>query len=170
MKSFKTMVLSLAFVAGAAQATSLHPDTFRNEVAPVLGQIDVATVGTRGDVVKTNHNRPYTEVTIAIPVTVSTRSACVAFVGQQTNQESSGLQVIRAIGASDPVNDVCIAIMPMPINTKLTVKMKILTGGFVPAQPIQRQIVQIMPLGLHEITLDMGNNSVTVRPLQRLPR
>ena len=60
--------------------------------------------------------------------------------------------------------------MPRPIQTKLTVTMKVLTGGFVPAKRIQRQIVQILPIGLFEITLDMGNDSVTVRPLGQQPR
>jgi hypothetical protein len=74
------------------------------------------------------------------------------------------------MGASDPINDVCIAVMPAPVNTKLTLRMEVLTGGIVAADPIQRQIVQIMPLGLHEVTLDMDNESVTVRPVGRRPR
>ena len=170
MKSLKFFVVALAFVSAASQARSLHPDTFRNEVAPVLSQLEVTSVATKGEVLKENHHHPFSNFTIAIPVTVNPGSACTAFVGQQTTVERSGLKAIQMMGASDPINDVCIAVMPMPEKTQLTFDFQVLTGGFVPAQPIQTQIIQILPNGLYEVRLDMGNKSVTVRALRRQPR
>ena len=166
MKSLNMAVLFLAVVGGAANATSFRT----SEVAPVVSAINIVSVGARGEVAKRRHQHPTTHFLLSIPVTVNPGSACTHFVGQQTNVEPSGLEVLRAVGSSDALNDVCIQIAPMPIATTFTVKFDVLTGGFAPANPIQKKIVQIAPLGLHEITLDMGNDSVTVRPLARRPR
>ncbi len=170
MKSLSLLVLGLSLVTNLAQARSLHPDTFRGEVAPVLSEIEVTKVAKYGEVLKSSHRRPFSNFLIAIPVSVNPGSACTSFVGQQISEKVAGngkVPTIRMMGASDPVQDACIAVMPAPVKTQLTFNMQVLTGGFVPADDIQRQLVQIMPLGLYSVTLNMGNQSVTVEPVLR---
>jgi hypothetical protein len=163
MKKVQLFLLSLAFVGVAANAAS------QSDVAPVLRSLDV-NVQLTGEVLKTDRVHPYTYFLIGIPVSVFTGDACTQFVGQESTDERAGLKSIHAMGASDPINTACIDILPQPVKTTLTVQMKVLTGGFVPAQPIQTQIVQILPHGLYEIRLDLRNDSVTVRQLRALPR
>jgi hypothetical protein len=175
MKNLHFFALALAFVTVTSQARSLHPDTFKTEVAPVLSSVNIEEVGVAGEIVKSSHQHPFSDFLIAIPVKVQTGSACIDFVGQQTNVEKTGLQVLSAIGKTDPTIDACIEIFPMPVDTNLTVKMRVLTGGFVPANPVQSLIVQILPLGLYRLTLDMSNDTVKIDPLKakkvtKLPR
>lgn len=167
MKSFSLLVLGLSLVANVAQARSLHPDTFRGEVAPVLSEIEVTKVAKYGEVLRTTHRRPFSNFLIAIPVSVNPGSACTSFVGQQVSEKNGSVPSIRMMGASDPVQTACIAVMPEPVKTQLTFNMQVLTGGFVGADDIQTQVVQIMPLGMYKVTLNMGNQSVTVEPLRR---
>ena len=166
MNRLKFFAVALAFVSMASQARSIQPDAFRGEVAPVLSQIEVTNVALKGEVLKENSMHPYTNFTIAIPVMVSTGSACTTFVGQQTKIEESGLQSIQMMGSTDPIVDACIEIFPMPVKSLLTFNFQVVTGGFVPADPIQTQIIQILPLGMYEVTLNMNNNSVTVRAIR----
>ena len=169
MKNLSLLVVALAVVSSVSFART----PMRADVAPVLGELAVSQVAEFGEVVKKQDLRhPFTKYVIAIPVTVSTRSACTSFAGQQTSVQpgAGNLQVIKMLGASDPVNDVCIAVMPRPVQTQITVSMNVLTGGFAAADSIQRQIVQIAQLGLYTVTLDMGNDTVTVAPVRRSPR
>ena len=60
-----------------------------------------------------------------------------------------------------------------PLNPSMesfTVKMNVLTGGIVAANPKQEKIVQILPLGLYRLTLDMGTQTVTIDPLKRVSK
>lgn len=147
-----------------AIATSLHPDTFRKEVAPVLHALDVA-IQSEGEVLKTDHHHPYTDYLIALPASVNTGSACTHFVGQETTAipQRGGAINLRVLGATDPMMDACIAVMPMPVQTNLTVKMRVLTGGFVPADRLHYQLVNVAKSGTFSITLDIYDSKVTVK-------
>lgn len=165
MKNLTFLVVSVALVSAISQADSLHPDTFRSEVAPVLSELAVTRVAKEGKVLKSNRMFPVSQFLIGIPVTVNPGSACTVFAGQQTEVGASKHEVIRMLGASDPVNDACIAVMPRPVKTQATISMSVLTGGTIPAGNIQYQHIQIKPLGMYSVVLDMGNDSVTVEPL-----
>lgn len=166
------MIKKLALVVGIlpvlASATSLHPDTFRrDEVSKVLKALNVENVGREGAVLRTNRRHPYTSFLIGIPAEVATASACVDFVGQETTVDTGRVTQLRAMGASDPLNEACIEIYPMPVPTQLTITMNVLTGGFVPAQRYHQQLVNIHGAGLYLVTLDLHEERVTIRPNRR---
>lgn len=136
------------------------PDS-RAEVASTLHTLEISNVGTEGEVLKQNFFHPTTTFLIGIPAQVNTGSACVDFVGQETQVQR--LKSIRAVGATNPMQDACIAVMPMPVHTKLTLQMKVLTGGFVPAGRFQQERIHIEGAGNFVVTLDMDTERVTVR-------
>jgi hypothetical protein len=73
---------------------------------------------------------------------------------------------LQAKGSVDPLTEACIEIYPMPIKTEFTFNFSVLTGGFVPANPIQNTIVEIPGAGDYQITLDMGRDTVTLRSVK----
>lgn len=159
----KNLFLSaLVLVGGLSQAAS--------DVAPRISELRVERVARQGEVVSERDFRPFTHFKITVPVTVNAGSACTSFAGQETRMEASHLQVIRMVGASDPLIDACIEILPEPIETRMVVEMKVLTGGIIAANRIQRQVIQVLPLGMFEVTLDMHTQKVTVKALKPTPR
>lgn len=167
MKTFYSALLALTLVSGAASARSLHPDTFK-QAAPVLRQLEVTNVANEGVVLRERHQHPFTEFLVGLPVTINTGDACTQFVGQQTNRNDSRRATqprITAVGASNPLMDACIAVMPEPVNTNLSLAMSILTGGFVPAKPLHTQIVEISGAGLFVVELNIHENTVKIAPL-----
>lgn len=167
MKFARKLLLTASVMPLFAFGTSLHPDTFRNEVSPVLVNVNVAKVAKAGYVLKERNARPFTDVLIAIPATVSTGSVCTTFVGQETIEPKGGpASVIQAKGVTDPTQDACIEIFPEPIKTVLTVNMHILTGGFVPAGNLQKKLVKIEGAGLYSVELEMNTDKVTIRKMK----
>lgn len=163
MKLAKVAML-VSILPVLAFGRSLHPDTFRSEVAPVLQTLSVQNVASEGVVLKQDHFHPTTSFLIGIPAQVDTRSACVDFVGTETRV--GAITSIRAVGSSNPVMDACIAVMPMPVTTQITLKMDVVTGGFVPAARIQQRIVDISGAGRFSVTLDMSTERVSVRRIR----
>jgi hypothetical protein len=155
------------FLSSASFARSLHPDTFRSDVAPVLKQLKVVDVADQGTVLKEERNHPYTKFLIAIPVQVAEASACTKFVGQQTlNGKDNAVTRIAFLGATDALLQACIEIYPEPVKTQLTLSFNVLTGGFVPANSLQKKFFHIEGVGPYVAELDMGNNTVAVKPLK----
>lgn len=155
MNSISKLFLGLAFVSTGA---------FAADLAPVLKSLRVTEVGSYGQVVKSRHQHPFSNFLISIPVKVEEGSACTNFVGQTTVELKApkALTQLTAVGASDPGVDACIEIYPMPIDTKLTVDMKVLTGGFVPAANTQTMLVNIASSGTYKLVLDMGSEKVKI--------
>lgn len=172
MKNLTLSLFALFLFVNASHARSIRPlEPLRGEVAPVTVEIPVMSVGKTGEVLKENRMHPFTDYLISFPAEISTKSACTSFVGQQNTTNAGGtLPVITALGAIDPTQDACIEVMPMPVKTQLTVKMHVLTGGFVPAARIQSQLVLIQPLGLHKVVLDLDNLNVKLVPMRPIPR
>jgi len=168
MNAVAKTVLGFFFVTTASFATSLHPNTFHTDVAPSLHKIKITEVGSRGSVLRSRTQHPFTEFLIGIPAKVSTESACTTFVGQNVTSPRSPkfFPSISAMGATDPLIDACIEIFPAPVDTTFTVSMKVVTGGIVAAKEIQHQVVQIEGNGLYSVILDMGNNSVRIKSLK----
>jgi len=163
----KRIAAILSFLPVLAMATSLHPDTFNGgeQVADLLHTLSVANVEEVGSVLKTSGQHPYSDFLIGIPVQVETGSACTQFVGQETIRNTqSGPITLRAVGANNPMTDACIAVMPMPVKTQLTFKMRVLTGGFVPAQRYHTQAVKIQSGGYYNVTLDLYESRVKIAP------
>lgn len=153
-----------AFLAFSSVSFATSP--VLSEVAQSLKKIKVAEVAKFGKVLKENHHHPYTDILVAIPAKVAEESACTHFVGQQTSKNVNGMVSLSVLGSFDPTVDACIEIYPEPVDTQLTVQMNVVTGGFVPAERIQKQMVQIEGAGLFLIELDMDNQTVAVKPIK----
>ena len=162
MKAFQKAVLALSVVSVMAQARSLDPNTFPKEAAPVLRPIKVAEVAREGIILRERRNHPYTEFLIGLPVAISTGDACTKFVGQVTTKPDANVIQISPQGASDPLTEACIAVMPQPVHTNLTLSMKVLTGGFVPAARFHTQLVMLQGRSIYKVTLDLQENKVTI--------
>lgn len=141
---------------------------FASDLAPVLKSLNVTEIGNHGKVVKSHHQHPYSTFLIAIPAKVAEESACTKFVGQTTTAAKGpkASALITAVGATDPGIDACIQIYPMPVDTNLTVEMKVLTGGFVPAKPRQAMVVEIAGAGSYLVELDMSSERVKIRSVK----
>ncbi len=160
----KRIALILSLLPLLAMATSTRPET--DEVAPTLAPVAIQNIAREGKVMRSQHQHPFTDLLIAIPAEVSTASVCVDFVGQQTTGESEGSSIsITALGASNPLQQACIEIFPMPVKTQLTFNMRILTGGFVPAGRYHRKVVNFTRGGSFLVTYDMQENRVSVEPM-----
>lgn len=169
MKAISKLAMLMVIVSSASFATSLHPDTFR-EVANGLRKIEISEVEQLGKVLRVRRQHPYSTFLIGIPAKVGTGDACTTFVGQQitaTRPQAPQLPTITALGARNPMTEACIEIFPMPVKTYLSIEMKVLTGGFVPAQPVQTMMVDIAGVGLHKLTLDMGSSEVKIDKVLR---
>ncbi len=167
MKKLSSLLLAVAFLTSNGQATSLHPDTNR-KISPKLVTTKVSKVEAAGRVLEVRRNHPFTNFVIGIPVEVSTGSACINFIGQQTTQKTgprTSINVLTAMAATNPLTQACIEIFPMPTKHFFTVEMNVLTGGFVPAHSIQRMQVEITTAGKFMIELDMKTNRVTIQKL-----
>lgn len=169
MNTLKSVLVLLALVPTLSFATSLKPI---REVAPVLRKLKVVDVDRSGVVLKEVTNRPYTDFVVGIPVEVDPENACTTFAGQQTETPivaqapHMNKVVISPMGASDIVNDACIEIAPMPFKTILSVNIRVLTGGFVPAQGRHAQTVFINGAGVYIVTLDLDTNHVDINPIK----
>jgi len=162
MKTFQKFALSLALLPAFAFATS--PMLENKVVSPSLVQVKIADIGREGSILKTRQQHPTTEFLIGIPVTVSTGSACIDFVGQEATVNAQGVTRLRALGATDPVVDACIEIFPLPVATQLTFSMSVLTGGIVQAPQFHKRYVQIEGAGMFQVTLDLYADRVTIQP------
>lgn len=160
MNRISKMFLGLALVSTGA---------FAADLAPVLKSLNVTEVGKVGKVVKSRHQHPFSSFLIAIPVKVEEGSACTNFVGQTTVAAKAPKKaaLLTAVGATDPGIDACIEIYPMPVDSNLTVEMKVLTGGFVPAQPRQNMLVEIAGAGNYLLELDMSTERVKIHPVKK---
>ena len=150
--------LSVVASAGVAQVAS-----------PVLNKLEITQVASEGKVLKERRNHPYTNFLVGVKVRVATNSACVKLAGQ-VNAGTKQLLEVSAIGSSNPVNDVCVAVMPMPIEAVFTVDFPVLTGGVVAGPRYVKKIVQFNGIGMQELELDTTYKTVTVKPVARRPR
>ncbi len=164
----KNLIMGLLALSSVAQATSPVFETVK-EPASTLHSLQITQVGNEGLVLRDRFQHPYTDFLLAIPVTISTGDACTGFVGQITGGNEKLVEV-TAIGAKNPLHDTCIAVLPSPVSTTLTIQMRVLTGGFVPAGRIQKRTVQFNGVGMQEISLDLTNNTVSIKPVGRRPR
>lgn len=114
MKFFQEIALTALTLSTLATAGIVRP-----EVALTLSDISVDKVAHKGTVLRRNHMFPVESILVGIPATLTTKSACVQFAGQETKREGD-LTIIAAKGASDPMLEACIAVMPAPIETVLT--------------------------------------------------
>lgn len=166
MNTLGKLALVLSVLPALTFATSLHPDTFTNDdVAKVVKPLNAQKIGREGKILRSRRQHPFSNFLIGIPAEVVTASACVDFVGTVSTVNNKTLDV-KALGASDPVNETCIEIYPMPVKTLLTIEMNILTGGFVPAQRFQQQLVNINGAGQFIVTLDLHEERVTIKPVR----
>lgn len=160
-------LLNLFFVI-AALSTPVFAQT--NETAPVLNELSITEVSAYGNVLKRNEGFgaiPTSQILVGIPVKVSTGSVCVDFAGQQTTQVP-GMEVIKAIGATDPMIDACIEIFPMPVDSVLTTTFEIRFDPRVRLSSRQTKIVRIGK-DVYTLTLNLGNDSVMIEPKTMAP-
>lgn len=138
------------------------------EVSPKLVNLNVKTVGKVGTILKETHQHPYSNFLIAIPVEVETGSVCVDFVGQEDVKSTSpkATVALQAKGSVNPLTEACVEIYPMPTKTEFTFNFSVVTGGFVPAKPVQQTVVEIPGAGDYLVTLDMGRDTVTLRSVK----
>jgi len=162
---FKNLVIALSAVTAMAQAESLHPDTFGGAVGQ---KQQITRVEREGKVVRVRRSHPFTKYIIEIPVTVAPKDACTKITGQKNLVDGGRILEIAVMGKSTSQN--CIEIVPRPVDMTVKFEMNILTGGFVPAATIQKQVVQFHGIGLHTVTLNLDNKVVTIKPLARRPR
>jgi len=102
------------------------------EVAPSLFEISLNEVGSEGEILKQTDKNVYL---VGIPTTIQTGSVCVRFVGQKTVTYHRAMRTndlslptttyIKAIAARDPVNNVCIMIYPPPVETFLSIEVRV---------------------------------------------
>lgn len=159
----KSVVLGLTALSTVASAN------VRVSTAPVLNKLEITQVASEARVLRERRHHPYTDFLVGVKVRVATNSACVKLAGQ-VNGGTKQLLEVTAIGASDAVNDACIAVMPMPIESVFTVDFPVLTGGIVASPRFVKKIVQFNGVGLHELELDTSDKTVTVKPVERRPR
>lgn len=153
----------VAFVVGLIPVLA-SASAMANEVSSTLAPISATVVSNQGVVLKTTNLHPFTTFVIGIPAQVLSPSACTAFVGQQnTVLPNSNVLRITVMGASDPVNDMCIAVMPTPVDTQLTFTMKVTTGGFAPANQFQTAFVQVGN-AVYQVTLNLATQQVSILP------
>jgi len=158
----KNIALALVTVASFAQASDIHLSRPRTE------KLEITRVDREAEVVSVRHKRPFTTYVIELGVTVNPGSACTKIVGQKNTVERSGLLEVAVLGRTP--NTPCIAVMPRPVDITVKFDFEVLTGGFVPANTIQKKIVQFHGIGLQEVTLNIDNKVVTVKPVGRRPR
>ena len=163
----KNLLFVLLALSSMSYATSLPSPVLK--VAVTLHSLQITKVATEGSVLRERTSHPYTDLLVSIPVMVSTGDACTHFAGQTTVVNEKVVDV-TAIGSRNPLTEACIAVMPMPVSQNLTVNVKVLTGGIVAAERIQKRIVQFHGVGLHEISLDLTHNTVTIRPVGPRPQ
>ncbi len=164
----KNIAIALVTVSSLAQAG--HPPVVGMPIGGVVKSKQVIThVDREAKVVRVQQRRPYTKYVIEIPVTVAPKSACTTITGQENVVENGKIIEIAVMGSSRRGMP-CIAVMPRPVDMKVKFEMTVLTGGFVAANPIQKQTVQLHGPGLHTVTLNMDNKVVTVKPVGRRPR
>ena len=157
MTSLKTVVLGLSLVPLLSFATHT------SDVSPKIVQLKVGNVSREGTVLRKIRQHPFTRFLVGIPLDVTLKDACTDYVGQQ-DVTTSVLTRLLTLGAKDPLNDICIDVLPAPVNTQLTLEMNVLTGGFVPAQRFQHQMVELSGAGTFDVTLDMDTMRVTITP------
>jgi hypothetical protein len=150
--------LSIFFVVGTLGAGA-HAHV--GDVSPTLTELNVVRVGQRGEVLKRDGVRTRVRYVVGIPATIDPGSACTQFVGQETVND-----VIKVKGASDPVNDACIAVMPAPVETVLTVDFHI--HQVVPRPSVHMKHVRI-GRNTYLVSLDTANDSVTVANISVRP-
>lgn len=156
---FAQLILVASLISGFSMAVE--------PVAPQLVDVGVSVVDTKGTILRETRNHPYTNFLVSIPVEVSTGSVCTTFVGQQEVAPTIPTAVVALVakGTVDPLTEACIEIFPMPVRKQFTIKVKVLTGGFVPAEPVQTRLIEVGGV-LHLLTLDMSKDTVTITAIK----
>ena len=168
---FKTIALALVAASSFAFAGDFHgrPGHPIGGISSHTSKQEITHVDREGVVKAVRQSRPYTKYLIEIPVTVAPKSACTKISGQKNEVDQQGrITEIAVMGTT--LDMPCISVMPRPVEMKVKFEMTILTGGFVAANPIQKQTVNLYGKGLHQVTLNMDNKVVTVKPVGRRPR
>ena len=155
----KNIAIALVTITALSQGSDLHISR------PRPAKEEITRVDHEGKVASVRKKRPFTKYVIELGVTVAPRSACTKITGQKNTVENSGLLEI-AVMSSTP-NMPCIAVVPRPVDMKVKFDFEVLTGGFAPAKTQQKKFVQLYGIGLHEVTLNIDNNIVTVEPVER---
>jgi len=150
-KSFALSALALVF---AVNAFASHID-----VAPSLKTMNVTEVGQIGEVLKTKNMLNTQEILVGIPVSVLPDSACHSFAGQSSKLVGNVI-VIDAVQSYSVMNDVCMAVMPRPVETTLT--FKFIVGASLPVAVLNAP-VQINNR-MYVATLDLFSQRVTITP------
>lgn len=163
MKKFFLFLLIIPFVANATSVPAPAP-----EVARSLVPLHVVGVESTGIVLNETFVHPKTTYLIGLKAKVALPNVCTEFVGQTTSPlQGTNLVNLTAHGTVNPLEEYCIDIAPMPVETMLTVPMEVLTGGFVPADKTQELYLQIRGLGIYTVELNTETKAVTVT--QNLP-
>ncbi len=163
MKAIRNIFLALAVLPLTGFADGSW-NVGINDAAPAIIDNQFAEVESMGTVIRVQKNHPYTEYTLGLPVKVGDGSACNKFVGIQTIQKKDRT-VLKALGTTNPLIDACIQIYVMPTEAIAVYKMKVLTGGFVPAARDQERVVEFAGKGKFLVHLDMSNDAVTIHPV-----
>lgn len=159
MSRFQKAFLVLSFLPLVASAKTV----FKPELVPNVITAEITELAPKGYVAQAITNHPYTDYLIALPGKVTTGDACTRFVGQEVKATKMGTK-LKALAVVDPMVHACIQIVPAPQKATFNFTMKVVTGGFVPADRYHQENVEVEGLGLFEVTLDMHTNLVSVRP------
>lgn len=96
-------------------------------VGRVLNLDEVSVVGRKGEVLKRDHMFPSERILVGVPVRITLPDVCTDIVGQETinagprRPSTMDTFVITVKGSTDQMVDACIAVMPRPVDTNVTV-------------------------------------------------
>lgn len=117
----KKMFLALAGIV------ALSSQAMASDVARSLVKLKVTEVSRNGVVLKDENFGRQHVVLVGIPTKVSTGSACIDVVGQESSLRPGGpamsIVTLDVKGSADVINTACIEIFPMPVDLMLSVPL-----------------------------------------------
>jgi hypothetical protein len=135
------------------------------DVAPVLKNLRITQVGDQGLILKADANVPgQTSYLIGIAVRLDLGNACTQFVGEDATNAPNGMLTLEAKGAYSPLNENCIALLPEPVETRLTFRVNLTANGFGPA-PAAGQAAILLNGRPYNVTVNFVTQQVGVTPL-----
>lgn len=151
---FTALALVVALAAPLAQAAEQPVASSLRTLKINVTSNQGVVLHTRGSVNKTH------QVVVGIPASIDLGDACTKFVGQQETQLSGVAPVsIQALGATSPVVDACIAVMPLPEQTNLTLVFNV--ADDLPVAQISQRV--LVGSDVYLVTLELTNETVSLQ-------